>query len=289
MNSCNGRTVVPTTRSRSRRACGLFLWDLPSAILYKWCHHLLKNNIYEGRGGYKFVRFDSNSMLQLLYPCNRYHPRKCLLCGGTAADHLELWWSKQLYTPFDLYLDKTYFDALTSHDDNDDKDTTTIRGDNYRHLFRRKTNRNQTAGGADAATSITVTTEPPSFAFHKRYVEDVSDIVNNNVDHPRKKAKHIKRQVLKAMMTSSLLRSDDFSNYKITKIPVTTATNVYYIAPVLGQRRRKYDDDDDSDGDFNFIIDVLSKVAIMKVENLIFDQASEIEDQQRKSKRLLVV
>ena len=28
VNSCNGRTVVPTTRSRSRRACGLFLWDL---------------------------------------------------------------------------------------------------------------------------------------------------------------------------------------------------------------------------------------------------------------------
>jgi hypothetical protein len=46
---CNG---VPTV-SANRRACNLFIWDAPSALFYRWCHHLLKDNIYEGRGGQK--------------------------------------------------------------------------------------------------------------------------------------------------------------------------------------------------------------------------------------------
>jgi hypothetical protein len=35
----------------NRRACSLFVWDAPSALLYKWCHHLLKDNLIEGKGG----------------------------------------------------------------------------------------------------------------------------------------------------------------------------------------------------------------------------------------------
>jgi hypothetical protein len=36
-----------------RRACGLYVWDAPSALLHKWCTHLMKDCIYEGRGGHK--------------------------------------------------------------------------------------------------------------------------------------------------------------------------------------------------------------------------------------------
>lgn len=43
-----------------RRACGLYIWDVPSALLYHWCRHLLKDAVYEGRGGKK-VRFLLNS------------------------------------------------------------------------------------------------------------------------------------------------------------------------------------------------------------------------------------
>lgn len=50
-------------------------------------------------------------MLQLLYPCSQYSPDKCLLCGGTFRDHLALWWAKNLYTPYDLYLDRVYKDG----------------------------------------------------------------------------------------------------------------------------------------------------------------------------------
>jgi hypothetical protein len=35
------------------RACGFFIWDGPSALLYRWCHHLLKDCVYEGLGGQK--------------------------------------------------------------------------------------------------------------------------------------------------------------------------------------------------------------------------------------------
>ena len=36
-----------------RKACGLYVWDAPSALLHKWCTHLIKDCIYEGRGGHK--------------------------------------------------------------------------------------------------------------------------------------------------------------------------------------------------------------------------------------------
>jgi hypothetical protein len=49
LTPCNG---VPTV-SANRRACNFFIWDAPSALFYKWCRHLLKDNIYEGRGGQK--------------------------------------------------------------------------------------------------------------------------------------------------------------------------------------------------------------------------------------------
>ena len=45
---CNGVPVVP----KSRRACNFYIWDAPSALFYKWCHHLLKDNLYEGKGGH---------------------------------------------------------------------------------------------------------------------------------------------------------------------------------------------------------------------------------------------
>lgn len=117
---CNGVPRAPL----NRRACGFFVWDAPSALFYKWCHHLLKDSLIEGKGGHmvssfpvcyplptffsvnwssdtthvtqQYVRFESNSILQLLYPCSRYSPNECIVCGGSYPDHLELWWSKNL-------------------------------------------------------------------------------------------------------------------------------------------------------------------------------------------------
>lgn len=48
---CHRRSIL--LKSAPRRACGLYVWDLPSAILYHWCSHLMKDCVYEGRGGRK--------------------------------------------------------------------------------------------------------------------------------------------------------------------------------------------------------------------------------------------
>lgn len=41
---------------RRSRACGFYIWDAPSALLHKWCNHLMKDCVYEGRGGKKVRR-----------------------------------------------------------------------------------------------------------------------------------------------------------------------------------------------------------------------------------------
>jgi hypothetical protein len=32
----------------SGKACGFYIWDAPSALLHRWCHHLQRDCIYEG-------------------------------------------------------------------------------------------------------------------------------------------------------------------------------------------------------------------------------------------------
>jgi hypothetical protein len=36
-----------------RNACSFYIWNAPSALLHRWCHHLQRDNIYEGLGGKK--------------------------------------------------------------------------------------------------------------------------------------------------------------------------------------------------------------------------------------------
>ena len=100
--------------SSPRKACGLYVWDAPSALLYWWCRHLEKDCIYEGRGGSRFVRVRPGSVLQLLHPCSQHSPDRCIICGGCYRDHLILGWVKHLYKPFDRMLDKEYNDCLVS-------------------------------------------------------------------------------------------------------------------------------------------------------------------------------
>ena len=39
--------------ARPRAACPFYVWNAPSALFHKWCQHLMKDHIYEGRGGVK--------------------------------------------------------------------------------------------------------------------------------------------------------------------------------------------------------------------------------------------
>lgn len=106
------RSEYPSTLSTSRRACGFYLWNAVSASMYHLCNYLMRDAIFEGKGGRKFVRIEPGSLLELLYPASRHSPDKCIFCGGTYADHMTLRWSKHIYSPYDLYMDRTYSQGI---------------------------------------------------------------------------------------------------------------------------------------------------------------------------------
>lgn len=157
------------------RACSFYVWDAPSALLHRWCHHLLKDCVYEGLGGRKFVRIEPGSILQLLYPCSRYSPDRCIACGGSFRDHLTLWWAKHLYTPFDRNMDNTYAAGSVLEPTFPGLATT-----------RRRRNRSRSSSssanrGKKRTTSSSKKKSEPVpmmrvYAFHKRYVTDLDSL-----------------------------------------------------------------------------------------------------------------
>ena len=75
-------TDASTTSSspfvRRRVACHMYIWDAPSALLHKWCNHLMRDCVYEGRGGKKVglvvdATVQSNRTLTLSLTCLPYH------------------------------------------------------------------------------------------------------------------------------------------------------------------------------------------------------------------------
>lgn len=90
---------------RKQRACSVYVWDAPSALLRTWSDHLLRNCIIEGKGGKKFMRVPSGSLAALLYPARNLSKSRCILCGGRFESHLRLWWHKYLYIPWDRLTD----------------------------------------------------------------------------------------------------------------------------------------------------------------------------------------
>ena len=97
-------TMTTTTRAatRPRTACHFYLWNAPSALFHKWCHHLMKDQVIEGRGGVKvrkegrkveettsdrassraFSRFDGRS-LWMEYCCSQH----CFYCCATVCPY----------------------------------------------------------------------------------------------------------------------------------------------------------------------------------------------------------
>lgn len=144
--------VPVLSSSPKRRACNFFLWDASSALLYRWCKHLMRDCVYEGKGGHRFIRIPPGSILQLLHPITRYSTDRCVFCGGSFHDHLELWWSKKhLYKPFDLHLDTILEKGVVK---------TTVAPPR-----RRKGKYNK--GIAPAITST-------EYVFHRKYVQEES-------------------------------------------------------------------------------------------------------------------
>mmetsp|Transcript_112 Transcript_112/g.298 ORF Transcript_112/g.298 Transcript_112/m.298 type:complete len:332 (-) Transcript_112:52-1047(-) len=268
---CDGRTTVPS----NRRACGFFIWDLPSALLYRWCQYLLKDRIYEGRGGYLFVRYESNSILQLLYPCSRYSPNKCMICGGSYPDHLELWWSKHLYSPFDQYLDKTYNDALAIHEDDAKQQHRHRRtSEHYARngIYRNRVDRNRRMSlkNPSPSSSIQSLPDPPTFGFHKRYVEDISDIIRKVKDLPANEQVKLIKKNMKKMSTLHSNRNYDACTVR--------GTGVTYVMPGIGgfTDKKSYTRRD-------AFIDILTIMARANVDGTIYRQAKEFKEKKREN------
>jgi len=191
-----------------------------------------------------------------------------MICGGSAPDHLELWWSKNnLYSPFDQYLDKTYHDALTI--DDEDVVHAVITDGGGTSSQNRKRGRFHNKSLPSTRTTPTIMTGPPTFAFHKRYVEDVSDIVSG-VEDPKEQINLIKKKF-------TTLRSGMI--YRIKKAPVT---GVAYLSPSISGRRN----DNKNYTKKDTFIDMLSIIALGRIEDLILDQAIEFEHRRRKHSRV---
>jgi hypothetical protein len=233
---CAGEPTVPN----HRRACNFYAWDIRSAALYKWCHHLLKDHVYEGRGGKLFVRFESNSILQLLYPCSRYSPNKCIVCGGSFPDHLELWWSKHLYTPFDMCMDKTYKEGVLMTEDGT------------------QTNKNIGKGTSKKSTPEVV--GPPKYAFHRRYVEDVNDLIQGT------KGFDNQMNVLKQKLgKESKGKSKSLDQLRLTQFP---EYGVAYLTPRAKSENGKR---------LSWTLRIARSLCLLSLENLVELQENENE------------
>jgi hypothetical protein len=52
----------------------LYVWDAPSALLHAWCQRLMRDSVYEGRGGRK-VRIISGRVSSL--PARKEMSMRC--------------------------------------------------------------------------------------------------------------------------------------------------------------------------------------------------------------------
>lgn len=160
----------PSEISTSRRACGFYWWNVASASMYHLCRYLMKDAVFEGKGGRKFVRIEPNSLLELLYPVSRHSPDKCVFCGGSFADHLTLRWSKHIFSPYDLYMDRTYEEGVLQK--------VKVASDS-------QTNGRSTSRVSDSD-------EPTMrYAFHTRYVHDLG-LLLQGMSRPRDKIRKLK-------------------------------------------------------------------------------------------------
>ena len=123
-------------------------------------------------------------MLQLLYPCSQYSPDKCMLCGGSFRDHLALWWSKHLYTPFDRLVDRVYRDGVVQQLPATDP------------AYSISKQRSGTKMQHDASLLTKEKSAQTDFCFHRRYVLDITHLLQGVTDK-REQPRIVQRAVAK--------------------------------------------------------------------------------------------
>lgn len=98
-------------KSNDTGSCPIFLWNPVSYVRSHLCRRLVRDQVYEGLGGKKFVRIKPDSLLSALYPCSQHKTDGCLVCGHTWHDHLHDWWGRRRparHAPCDDHVDAVY-------------------------------------------------------------------------------------------------------------------------------------------------------------------------------------
>ena len=153
-------------------------------------------------------------MLQLLYPCSRYSVDKCVLCGGTFRDHLTLWWSKNLYTPFDRYLDQIYRDSVTKPV----IESVHING-----------KRNYLIKSESPAFDHDQKTE--ELGYHRQYVLDITTLFDN-IQKPREKANQLLRTIRQHYRSYSTVPQMSINTMEQRRWPpYSKQSKIRYIVP----------------------------------------------------------
>mmetsp|Transcript_26436 Transcript_26436/g.78195 ORF Transcript_26436/g.78195 Transcript_26436/m.78195 type:complete len:352 (+) Transcript_26436:3-1058(+) len=164
-------TATTPTHHHGPKACRIFVWDVVSAVRFALCIRMLRENLYEGLGGRKFVRIRPGSILQSLYPCSDHAPDRCAICGFSFPDHLGEWWKPWLRSPFDTHLDRISETGIIPPEDAENVTGRSGRRGGERRRRRKKYAAIEWNGGVGRSTW-------PSSAkvlcFHKCYVEQVA-------------------------------------------------------------------------------------------------------------------
>ena len=212
----------------------------------------------------QFVRIEPGSILQLLYPCSRYSPDQCLICGGSYRDHLALWWAKHLYTPYDRIMDRTYKGGVVFEDSDEgavvsNKSRTKNRPRSYRGNHRRGSKTRSSHWRHDK-TKPTMPTGPPKimeFAFHRQYVLDKSHLLK---DITSKKEE-------KRVLANELLKRGLPNDGKVEEVEVPER-GVSYLVPA----------EPTGGGRFSLTLGLARWIALRVMDNLIEIEAIEAEE-----------
>lgn len=157
------------------RVCSLFLWDVASACRYHMCTRMLRDNLYEGLGGKKFVRIRPGSLLQSLFPCSDHAPDRCAICGFSFPEHLGEWWRPWLRSPYDDHLDQVReVGAVTPETVVSAKGRSWGWGDKQRKV---RGNTAPTGWKGDGVSRWPSSVE--ILCFHRQYVQKVSPSLND--------------------------------------------------------------------------------------------------------------
>jgi len=136
--------------------------------------------------------------LQLLYPCSRYSPDQCLICGGSFRDHLVLWWAKHLYTPYDRIIDETYEQGVILLDENGEG-VGSNKKMNKRHRNRNNSAKRISRSGQTRSSPPAGDSSSKEYAFHRQYVLDKSHLLKG-ISNKREQTRLLAQELSKCGM-----------------------------------------------------------------------------------------